>query len=200
MSLSREKMMKVMSYVDGELEGEARDQVEALIEMDDEASQLVLELRTLGDCVRVVHGDRKLEKNPDEIANDVMRELEKRVAPIGSLAERRRNAAITAVITGAMAIAAGWFLLVKTGDHSDVSAQANPTQAVTVTPPPPTQTTATPTPDQLAAQAPAAEGVDVESVESPSHEVSVFYVPAMASASSNASSVVVWIQEGEAKK
>lgn len=200
MSLSREKMMKVMSYVDGELEGEARDQVEALIEMDDEASQLVLELRTLGDCVRVVHGERKLEKDPGAIADDVMRELEKRVAPIGSLAERRRNAAITAVITGAMAIAAGWFLIVKTGDHADVSAQANPTQAVTLTPPPPTQTTTTPTPDQLAAQTPAVEGVDVESVESPSHEVSVFYVPAMASAGSNASSVVVWIQEGEAKK
>jgi anti-sigma factor RsiW len=38
-------------------------------------------------------------------------------------------------------------------------------------------------------------GVDVEQVESPSHQVSVFYLPAVAAAAanSNASSVVVWI-------
>ncbi|MGH7280089.1 MAG: anti-sigma factor family protein [Polyangiaceae bacterium] len=200
MSLSRENMMQVMSYVDGELSGEALDKVEALLASDDEASQLAIELRTLGECVRVVHTDRKLEKNPDEIADDVMRELEKRLAPIGSLAERRRNAAITAAISCAIAVAAGWFLFVKAGaDGYDTSAQSNPPPAVTQ-PSPSAQTSVTPTPAELAAQIPAAGGVDVESVESPSHEVSVFYVPAMASASSNASSVVVWIQEGEAKK
>ena len=200
MSLSRETMMKVMSYVDGELEGEARDKVEALLAMDDEASQLAMELRTLGECVRVVHGERKLEKDPGAIADDVMQELERRTAPVGSLAQRRRNAAITAAITGAMAIAAGWFLFTTNPKptQENLNAQANPTQVVT--PPPPTQSAVTPTPNELAAQTPPAEGVDVESVESPSHEVSVFYVPAMASASSNASSVVVWIQEGEAKK
>jgi hypothetical protein len=42
---------------------------------------------------------------------------------------------------------------------------------------------------------PGTSGVDVEQVESPSHQVSVFYLPAVsaAAANSNASSVVVWI-------
>ena len=199
MSLSREHMMQVMSYVDGELEGDALDKAETLLASNDEASQLAIELRNLGECVRIVHTDRKLDKNPDDIADDVMNELERRLAPVGSLAERRRNAALTAMITGAMAIAAGWFLFVRGQSSGNLNAQANPTPTVTL-PAMPSQTAATLTPEQLAAQAPAAEGVDVESVESPSHEVSVFYVPAMASASSNASSVVVWIQEGEAKK
>jgi hypothetical protein len=54
-------------------------------------------------------------------------------------------------------------------------------------------------PDKMAAEAYLQSGVDVESVESPAHEVSVFYVPATASANPNASSVVVWIGEDEQK-
>ncbi len=44
------------------------------------------------------------------------------------------------------------------------------------------------------------DGVDVEQVESPSHQVSVFYLPAVAAATagSNASSVVVWIGDDKA--
>ena len=132
MSLSREHMMQVMSYVDGELEGDALDKAETLLASNDEASQLAIELRNLGECVRIVHTDRKLDKNPDDIADDVMNELERRLAPVGSLAERRRNAALTAMITGAMAIAAGWFLFVRGQSSGNLNAQANPTPTVTL--------------------------------------------------------------------
>lgn len=202
MSLSKEHMLQVMSYVDGELEGEALDKVESLLASDADAAQLAAELRTLGDCVRVVHTDRELAKRPDEIADDVMAELDKRLAPIGSLAERRRNAFVAGAVCAGLAMAAGWLLFFQ-GQNDNLVEQANmmpSATAVATTPPVPTAIETATTPVQVASAQPAAEGVDVESVESPSHEVSVFYVPAMASANSNASSVVVWIQEGEAKK
>jgi hypothetical protein len=47
-------------------------------------------------------------------------------------------------------------------------------------------------PNAMAANG-AGLGVDVETVESPAHQFSVFYVPA--SGNSNAQSVVIWIGE-----
>jgi anti-sigma factor RsiW len=206
MSLSREAMLDVMAYVDGELDGDALDRTEALLASDEDAARLALELRTLGDCVRVVQTDRALSKNPDEIADDVMKALDKNVVvPIAPVAIRRRNAIIAGTISSALAIAAAWFLLAHNGvpaATTDIAQQpvaqatANPVQLPTI----PSDTPAAIDPEKMAAEAYLQSGVDVESVESPKHEVSVFYVPATASANPNASSVVVWIGEDETKK
>jgi hypothetical protein len=206
MSLSREAMLDVMAYVDGELSGEALDRTEALLASDEDAARLALELRTLGDCVRVVHTDRAQAQNPDEIADDVMKALDKNVVPIASLAARRRNAIITGSISAVLGIAAAWFLIVHAPSQNPDAAVAQAsaqTTAKPMIPPLPTDKTNDVAPvdtDKLAAEAYLQSGVDVESVESPKHEVSVFYVPATASANPNASSVVVWIGEDETKK
>ena len=204
MSLSREAMLEVMAYVDGELDGEALDRVESLLASDEDASRLALELRTLGDCVRVVQADRATSKKPDEIADDVMKALGANVVSLAPLAVRRRNAVMAGVISTGFAAAAVWLLFFRSAAQLPEMpvAQASATHAPFVVPPQPTQDPAsvTPQPEQLATQAAGQSGVDVESVESPSHEVSVFYVPATASANPNASSVVVWIGEGEATK
>ncbi|MEO8796573.1 MAG: hypothetical protein ABI551_01700 [Polyangiaceae bacterium] len=202
MSLSREEMMQVMSYADGELEGASLARAEALVDSSDDAALLVRELRTLGDCVRIVETERSLQRPPLDIVTAVMADLDRRTAPVGSLAERRRNAIIVGTFTGMLALAAGWFLVVHnttdraTGDALAANAGATPAVATTA---PLSTTPEKVLPEQTQAVA-GVEGVDIESVESPSHDVSVFYVPATANANSNASSVVVWIGEDEAKK
>lgn len=203
MSLSREAMLDVMAYVDGELDGDALDRTESLLASDEDAARLALELRTLGDCVRVIQTDRAASKNPDEIADDVMKALDKKVAVVVPLEVRRRNAIIVGSISTAFAIAAAWFLLMHNGTgipipgapeaHAVAQASAQPTTPV---PDIPTQVV---DPEKMAAEAYLQSGVDVESVDSPKHEVSVFYVPGTASANPNASSVVVWIGEDEQK-
>lgn len=201
MSLSREEMMQVMSYADGELEGASLARAEALVDSNDDAALLVRELRALGDCVRIVETERTLQRPPLDIVTGVMAELDRRVSPVGSLAERRRNAILVGTFTGVLALAAGWFLVVhnaSVGSTGDSVAANAGVPAVTLAAPPPT-TPHDVLPEQTQAVA-GVEGVDVESVESPSHDVSVFYVPATANANSKASSVVVWIGEDEAKK
>ncbi len=205
MTLSREAMLDVMAYVDGELEGEALDRTESLLASDKDAARLALELRTLGDCVRVIQTDRALgpdAKNPDEIADDVMKALDKNVVPLAPLAVRRRNAMIAGSISTVFLAAAVWFLVFRGPPPADTTAQVvKQPPATTAIAPTPTipETAAVPDPDDIAAHAYLQSGVDVESVESPAHEVSVFYVPATASANPNASSVVVWIGEDEQK-
>jgi hypothetical protein len=203
MSLSREAMLDVMAYVDGELSGDALDRTESLLASDEDAARLALELRTLGDCVRVIQTDRARSKNPDEIADDVMNALDKKVAVVVPIAIRRRNAMIVGSFSTAFAIAAAWFLLAHNNGtplpgapetQPVAQASAQPTIPVPVIP---TQTAVDP--EKMAAEAYMQSGVDIESVDSPKHEVSVFYVPGTASANPNASSVVVWIGEDEQK-
>jgi len=209
-TLSRESMLEVMAYVDGELDGEALDRVESLLATDKDASRLALELRTLGDCVRVIQSDRALgpgAKNPNEIADDVMKALGNNVVPIAPLAIRRRNAMIAGGISTVIGLAAAWFLIFQTQNPPNSPPDDEPVAQASVTPVIGSIAPATPVvpdpdvvPEQMAAQAAGQLSADVESIESPSHEVSVFYVPSTASANPNASSVVVWIGEGEATK
>src|SRR5450432_808668 len=106
-------MLDVMAYVDGELDGEALDRIESLLATDEEASRLALELRTLGDCVRVIQTDRALAagaKNPDEIADDVMKAIGNNVVQLAPLAIRRRNAMIAGGVSTVLALAAGWLM------------------------------------------------------------------------------------------
>jgi len=199
-NLSRDAMLEVMAYVDGELEGEALDRVESLLATDEDASRLALELRTLGDCVRVIQTDRDATKNPDQIADDVMAAIDKNVVAIAPLAIRRRNAYIAGSFSAVLAVAAVWMLFFRGGPARE--APTATADSVHVTVPAPVVTASPVVPEQITAQADPEDraGVDVEAVESPSHEVSVFYVPTTASANPNASSVVVWIGEGEASK
>jgi hypothetical protein len=202
MSLSREAMLDVMAYVDGELEGDALDRTESLLASDDDAARLALELRTLGDCVRIIQTDRAQGQDPDQIADDVMKALDKKVVAIAPLAVRRRNAIIIGSFSTAFAIAAAWFLLAHNDGVSLPGAPENHPVAQASAPPIPDPVVPTPTavdPEKMAAEAYMQSGVDVESVDSPKHEVSVFYVPGTASANPNASSVVVWIGEDEQK-
>jgi hypothetical protein len=133
--------------------------------------------------------------------------------PVTNLSERREALATARssgggrgrVIGGAigvLALAAAAVLVVRRGDTPVVPpvAQTGPVERPAIGPLPGASPEEAPA---LAQVAPAAgtgdvSGVDVEQVESPSHQVSVFYLPAVAAAAagssaSSASSVVVWI-------
>ena len=55
MSASSDRMMKLMAYADGELEGAERDEVEKLLTSDAEAARIVAQMGGLGDFVRLGH-------------------------------------------------------------------------------------------------------------------------------------------------
>ena len=200
MSLSQEAMMDLMAYADGELEGDAdaRARVRAMIETTPEAAQFVHELATLGEVVRVVQGSRRTPKTVDFIADDVMKQIARQprlVVNNDPPGVRMKRAIAAGSVSVVLAMAAAWLLFVQTRP-SGVGTPANangPLAANTTTAAAPSVTTLTPPP---AATTPspadsAVAGVDLDNVESPHHEVSVFFVPSIADA--KASSVVVWI-------
>jgi anti-sigma factor RsiW len=176
MSLSRETMMDLMAYADGELDAEARARVEALVASSEEARRVVAEMGYVGDWVRAGY---RVPESPN-VVDDVMQRVDAdKVVDFVGARRKRRWMGIGA---GAVAAAAAWMLVARQGEQTPV-AQNLPD-----------------TPSSASAQGAASNsgaGVDVEQVES-AHQVSVFFVPAIAATgSSSASTVVVWIAEEE---
>ena len=58
MSLSSDKMMKLMAYADGELEGNERNEAEMLLATDSDAVMFVEQIASLGDLVVRGHEER----------------------------------------------------------------------------------------------------------------------------------------------
>ncbi len=183
LGLSEEEMLDVMAYVDGELEGEDAERVEALFERSAEARELRASFGELSERVK-------------EIANappiDVTKHVMAKIAPNELDRARLRKASRTRVIAvGAtlVALAAAVALYVKHGDTSVVSQNGSASTSTT--------TTAVPLPVNSSPQLAALKGVQVDSVDtaSASHPVSVFYVPKGDEPSDSTSSVVVWIDD-----
>lgn len=183
MNLSEEAMLDLMAYADGELDGEAAARVEAMMSEKPEARQFVEELKTLGECVRVVEADQRVPKTVDFIADDVMKAIARQprlVVNNDPPVVRWRRAAAAASVSLAIAAAAGWVLFMQSrpapvaGEVASATAPTAPSAAESA----------------VAANTKVA-GVDLDDVDAPHHEVSVFFVPSLAD--SKASSVVVWI-------
>jgi hypothetical protein len=209
MSLSRDTMMELMAYADGELEGEALAKTEALVQSNEEARRIVEAMTGVGDFVRQAadeapHADLS---QADTIADVVMRKVNaeptaKLRRPTSIPPRERRGRAAVAVVA-VLALAAGAMLLLRRDEPRPEQAlqQVERVESPAPSGAPPEMA---PSPSAVAQASPASSGttaqpdtsgVDVEQVESPSHQVSVFYLPAVAAAAANknASSVVVWI-------
>jgi hypothetical protein len=212
-SLSRETLLDLMGFADGELEGEARDRAEKLVASSEEARRVVEAMRdgTLGAWLGEVTQDRAIAAGADGIAEAVMAKVAAvhpgvvRVAPsplpppvpIGDLSARRAFRGWGAVRGGlALAIAAGVAALyvrmqpTRPEGHSPV-AQVGPSAALPEAP--------SLTPTALAQGGPAVHGVEVDEIDSPSHGISVFEIPmgaaAAAASPGHAASVVIWIED-----
>ena len=230
-TLSRDAMLELMAYADGELEGDDLARVEALVASSDEARRIVQSMGGVADWVRVAdEASPRREAShrmADGIADGVMAQIAMSVAaPLGSAASpaspsisldaartrrasRRAPGRLAAAGVGLLALAAGTVLLLRSNGGGVDAPHAAHTKATKTVVAQSEGPSIGPLPGsgaasgvEAVAQAGADDvsGVDVEQVESPSHQVSVFYLPAVAAAAagSNASSVVVWIGDDNA--
>jgi anti-sigma factor RsiW len=182
MSLTAERMMTLMAYVDGELEAGDRVAAEAMIASDVDAARFVADLRTQASFVREGHDDRFAAKIAAfDVAEDVIARLDAPSrAPVVSIgaarsARDKRTARVTvfAGITAALAAAAALALIAR-GPAEAPLAKGDPTRA----------------PANEGPASPAS--VEVETVQAAGQSVSVFYLPG---ASELTTSVVVWVDE-----
>jgi hypothetical protein len=193
--LSQGEVFDLMAYVDGELDGEAKTKAEKLVAENADARRLVDEMRALGPIVQKVY-EPPAASASEGIADFVMAKIAEGEPParksirapklVDLRAEREKRIKVGAAIAAAIALAAGVaFMTQKVNEqHRPI---ATPTPPVTAPAPAPA-----PVASEQQAVVAAAGGVDVEQVDSPK-EVSVFYLPS--ATDTNASSVVVWIDD-----
>lgn len=187
MSLSRETMMELMAFADGELEGADLVRIERLVAENGEARSVVDAMRSPAIGAFLEGEMTQRAAAADGIAGAVMAKLPAR-GP-----SRGRAPAVVISIGAALALAAGVALILRsesTTNEGHVPVASVDTPSVDVQPPPGTL-----------AQRPT-EGVEVDEVDSPSRGISVFEIPVAGGAAANAkgpSSVVIMIED-EGKK
>lgn len=182
MSLSEDRMMRLMAYADGELEAAERDEVEGWLAADPDARRFAQDLGILGELVKEGHAASPHGKiiAAFDVADAVMDAVarEKPASNVVSLDTRRQKSVrIGGVVAAALAIAASVFLVTRHKDEVPLAAAPE-------------------TPQVAVATADPAAGVEVEPVESQGESVQVFY---LANESSPTTSVVVWVDEQGAK-
>ena len=184
MSLNEKQMLDVMTFADGELEGDELARVKALVESDAEAKELCASLHAIGDGVRATQETNDATSRRDiDLADVVMAKL---TPNDFDKARIRRTARTRMVVVGAslVALAAAVLLYVRDANNG-VAPQA---------------TASAPSGQSVLASS-SVTGVEVDFVDTPT-PVSIFYVPAestMAGAEGKVTetppSVVVWVDE-----
>jgi len=205
MSLPQETLLELMALADGELDGEDRDRLERLVASSDEARRVVTAMRSpaIGDWLRADLDDRA--GAADDIADAVMGKLEATspvaAGQVASLADARARRASRAQILGAsigaaLALAAGIALFLRAG--AGTGEPQAPVASVVLPP-----VDVLPNPSSLAALAQRpSQGVEVDEVDSPSRDISVFEIPLGTGAANAAgpSSVVIMIEDDPGPK
>ena len=203
MTLSKDVMMELMAYADGELEPTEMARVERLIAADADAKRLVESLGVLGEVVVQMH-DAPHAAATEGLVDDIMARVEKEGAPrkssmrpprVVDLRDRRENRLkVTGAIIAMVALAAG---IVVTTRKANEDTPSHVAQGGTAHTAPTTPTQVAPGPGPGPDTQVAAAGVDVDQVDT-KNDVQVFYLPS--SVQANASSVVVWIDDNGAGK
>lgn len=209
MSLSHDTMIELMAYADGELAGDDLARVEAILAKSAEARQVVeaLGVPAIGAWLGVSSiGSSIGSAKADGIADAVMAKIEaSSAAPTPKVSDmaaaREKRAArirFAAALAAVAAVAAGVIAYIGTESPSPQRNRTAATVQETATVPSPVVLPA-PVPssneEQNTLASAEAEGVEVNEVETPSRDVSVFYLPSTvgATANMNPTSVVVWL-------
>jgi anti-sigma factor RsiW len=170
--------MDLMAYADGELAGEDKARVEAWLETSEEARRALgaMESPAVGEWLSREMEARAARGGADGIADAVML---KAAAPErgGKVVPMRRRGMVGGAIVGVLALAAAGLLYVKTHDGGSKSLVAQATTA-------PGASTAPAAPEAEGA------GIEVNEVEAPARDVSVYYLDQPQSTNT---SVVIWI-------
>lgn len=197
--LSSETMMKLMAYADGELEGKERLETEELLATDLDALRFVEQVSGCGNLVGEGFEASSTAKTiaAFDVADAVMAKVgseariskpeiapkslvpSSRISPIElARAKRAQRMKIGGGIAAALAIAAAVFVYAR---PSETPMAKGPS-------------TVTNNPSQTASNGP---GVDVNAVQTPGQNVSVFYLP---SANELSTSVIIWVDESAGEK
>jgi anti-sigma factor RsiW len=187
--LSESRMLKLMAYADGELDGAERAEVESWLATDIDAIRFANEIAGLGDFVKTGHAsseDAKAVASFD-IADAVMaavKEEKSENAKPGSVvsldaarAARQKNFKFGAAVAAALALAASVFVMTRNKEEAPLARAPIPNV-------------------QPSPNASAEPGVDVDLVETGGDSVRVFY---LSNESNPTTSVVVWVDESGGK-
>ena len=184
-ALSSERMIKLMAYADGELEGADLREVEGWLTTDMDAVRFANEIAGRGDLVNAGHQASKDAQAVAsfDVAGAVMAAVENEKAagkarPVVSLdaarAQREKRLKVGGMVAAALALAAS--VLVMTRNQEDAPIARAPVSAQP--------------------SSGAEPGVDVDLVETAGDSVRVFY---LSSESNPTTSVVVWVDESGGK-
>jgi hypothetical protein len=198
MSLPREAVLELMALADGELAGEERVRAERMVAENEEARRLVEGFRRehVAEWLKADASERAALA--DGIADAVMAKVVRENAPedgVVRIAERKRSrqAGVAAPAAfAALALAAGVALVLRGG-----ASPGEDTSAPVASVAPPTEP-----PAVVATHERAPLGVEVDEIDSPSRDVSVFEIPvgAAAAAAARPSSVVIMIEDDQGAK
>jgi hypothetical protein len=218
MTLPREVVLELMAFADGELDGVARERAESLVASNAEARGFVEATRTthLRAFLEAEVDGKAAVAGVDAIAESVMKALaadqavaadprkaseppapSRATPPVGTalrLQARVPRPALESaqVRTGlgvatfgiALAMAAGLALYVTRHPQAD---EAAPVAKVELAPAKP------------GTETPPSDGVEVDEIDSPAHDISVFEINGNAAAAANPAhppSVVIWVEDG----
>jgi hypothetical protein len=214
MSLSRETMVELMALADGELEGEALARAEKLAADSDEARRVVEAMRAPALGLWLAEGMDVRTAAADGIADVVMAKIDgaRREAGIEGVVRlsdsRARRSRITrgqvAVAAGFLALAATILLYMRNDREGTEGVASVASVAPTVALPSAEVQPPAPPASALAQQGgEPAKGVEVDEIDSPTHDVTVFEIPGsgMAAAASGGPppSVVIMIEDEPVK-
>jgi hypothetical protein len=220
MSLSRDTVLELMALADGELDGEDKAQAERVVAESAEARALLDGFRSAQVARWLASMVEERAPMADGIADKVMARVAEQGAKegVGSLADaraRRRWDGLGAPAAfAALSLAAGIAIVVGGGERQEpvsapVASVALPPAAEEAVPPTQSAVAQRGNPTSQAADPlwgvrPTPLGVEVNDIDSPSRDVSVFEIPVgtSATAAANAkgpSSVVIMIEDDSTK-
>ncbi|MDP9035842.1 MAG: hypothetical protein M3O50_13660 [Myxococcota bacterium] len=198
MRLARETVLELMALADGELDGDAKTHAEKVLADSVDARRVLETMRAPHIGAWLVAATDARASGADGIADAVMEKLAdpfpRSAVALSATRARGWNRAAIAVAGSALALAAGVAAYVRSGlraDHEPLPVGMAGSSRIPVL---------SPAASALASiDAPESGGVEVNEVDSPSHDVSVFEIPVgaagAAAKASGSPRVVIWIED-----
>jgi anti-sigma factor RsiW len=213
MSLTKNELLYLMAYADGEVDDDEIPEVLALIEKSEEARRVLEQQAALRQWTLDSAESLADKGRASRIADLVMAEIEEQGgAKLITLERERVKRALNqqrvkefSALAAVAAVVALFYLWPNGTETSDKPAAVAAESAHAVPSAPPSSAApagpngapqTTDTPAAVASSDTTEEpSIDIQAVESPQHQFSIFYVPGATGANAHASSVVVWIGE-----
>jgi hypothetical protein len=199
MKLSPEAVLQVMALADGELEAEERAHAERLVMESEEARELLDGFRSPLVAVWLAAEVEQRAAAADGIADRVMARVmresaEERVLGLADARAKKKRLGAAPVAFAALSLAAGVAILMGEGERE--VGESAPVASIDLPAPEPPE----PSASAMSQRGPMAPGVEVDGIDSPFHDVSVFEMPPTAAANAKGPSNVVILKDDPGAK